>query len=267
MTSANRGRQARRGRPDKRRELWLAKDPYLKALQDACHLSTSSAGLSSTDHERQVEDSFFRAAVALEAFLNDWFARSLHFDTTRLAAAARDIVESHARESEKTWRPENQILARMLDSYPARFEVALVVPKAVSAATARRLLGTESSNRSWKSSAEFKEWVGRYLSHEPARRAARHLSATDDALLDATVAIRNVLAHRSPQSEEQLRFALDSSDLATNLRVKTITAAGVGRYLQSDTPKGPRFRVYYEGLVAIANTLAPYVGRRRTICP
>jgi hypothetical protein len=259
---------ARRGRPNKRRELWLAKDPFLKVLQDACRLSHGSASLAVADHERQVEDSFFRAAVALETFLGDWFARCLHFDTSRIASRARDELQRHlTQELAGGWEPEQRILGRTTEHYSPHVAIALDVPKTVSVVTARRLFGTEVSNRSWRNAADLKEQVGRYLAHEPARKAMRELGAREDALLDATIAIRNVLAHRSPQSEDRLSAVLASGDLDGSLQVRKITGAGVGRYLRRVTAGQPRYRRYYLGLTEIANTLAPYVGKPRTICP
>lgn len=256
------------GRPNKRRELWLAKDPFLKVLQDACHLSHGSRGLPVADQERQLEDSFFRAAVALETFLGDWFARCLHFDTSRVALRAREAVEKHlGQELSGGWTPEQKILARTIQHYVPQVSVKADVPKTVSTSTARKLLGTENSNRSWKDSADLKELVGRYLAHEAAHIAMKRLAAEDDALLDATIAIRNVLAHRSRQSEGQLRLALAAPDLHKNLQVKTITAAGIGSYLRTPAGGSPRYGRYYLGLTDIANVLAPYVGKPRTICP
>ena len=256
------------GRPTKRKELWIAKDPFLKILQDACHLSAGTGDLTVPDQERQLEDSFFRAAVALETFLGDWFARCMHFDTSRVATRAREEVDKHLKaEIDGGWDPQQKILGRTIDHYAPQVTVVVEVPKAVSVATARKLLGTETSNRSWKSAADLKEQVGRYLAHEPARRAVGNLDSGHDALVDATIGIRNVLAHRSPQSETQMKTALARGDLNQHLRVMTITAAGVGRYLRTEKDGQPRYRRYYAGLAEVVNVLAPFVGKPRKICP
>jgi hypothetical protein len=259
---------ANTGRPTKRKELWIAKDPFLKMLQDACHLGASSKGLTAAEQGRQLEDSFFRVAVALETFLGDWFARCMHFDTSRVAARAREEVDRHLKQQVAGgWEPEQKILGRTIAHYLPQLTVSVELPKAVSVTMARRLFGTETSTRSWKSAADLKEQVGRYLAHEQARSAVAKLDAADDALLDATIAIRNVLAHRSPHSEQQLKLALSSDELNIHLRVMTITAAGLGRYLRTERGGQPRYRGYYEGLSGIANTLAPFVGKPRKICP
>jgi hypothetical protein len=113
----------------------------------------------------------------------------------------------------------------------------------------------------------FKEWVGRYLA-DPKARATGSLNTADDAVVDATIAIRNVLAHRSKRSEERLAEALRSPTLPAALRVQQkVTATGVGRYLRAQSGGHPRFRWYFERLASIANKLAPYRGRPRTICP
>ena len=259
---------AKAGRPTKRRELWIAKDAFLKVLHESCRVAYASRELTVEDQERQLEDGVFRAAVALETFLGDWFARCIHFDTSRVAARARDEVQKHLEHQlAGGWEPEQGILGRVITQYGPQLTVSVEVPKSVSVSTARKLLGTETSNRSWKSAADLKEQVGRYLAHEQARRAVAKLGAAEDALLDATIAIRNVLAHRRPQSELQLREALSAQQLDQHLRVTTITAAGVGRYLRTERGGRPRYRRYYEGLAEIANTLAPFVGKPRKICP
>jgi hypothetical protein len=260
--------QAKPGRPTKARELYLAKDPFLKALQDACHVADGAEGLPASERERQVEDAFFRAAVALEAFLSDWIARCLHLDTSRLAARARGEAVKHiANELSGAWTPENQILARTLADYRPTASIRMTLPKGVAVQKARRLLGVEDTNRSFATAAEFKEWVGRYLA-DPKAGAASSLGAADDAVLDATIAIRNVVAHRSRRSEERLAQALRSTALPNALRVQQrVTAAGVGRYLRVERGGRPRFKHYFERLANVANTLAPYRGRPRTICP
>lgn len=258
----------RRGRPTKPRELWLAKDPFLKSLQDACHIAAGTADLSTTERERQVEDAFFRAAVSLETFLSDWTARCLHFDTSRLASATRDEAAAHvARQLNGDWKAENRILARTVAAYQPTSQVNVNLPKTIAVQKARALLGVENSNQSFVDSAQFKEWVGRYLA-APQARAVSDLNAADDAVLDATIAIRNVIAHRSKQSEGRLRTVLAGASLPSPLRVEqTVTAAGIGRYLRVERQSRPRFKRYFERLASIANTLAPYQGRPRTICP
>jgi len=260
--------QPRRGRPTKARELYLAKDPFLKALQDACHVAARARDLPPNERERQLEDAFFRAAVALETFLSDWVARCLHFDTSRLAARAKQEAGQHVLdELSGGWAPENQILGKTLAEYPPVASMSMTMPESVAVQKARQLFGVADTNRSFAGAADFKELVGRFLA-DPKASAASSLTAADDAVLDATIAIRNVLAHRSKRSEQRLAQTLCSGKLPEQLRVQQrVTAAGVGRYLRVERGGEARFRHYFERLANVAKTLAPYRGRPRTICP
>lgn len=131
-----------RGRPTKGKELWLAKDPFLRELQTACHLAATATG-PETDRTRQTEDSFFRAAVAFEAFLSDWLARCLRFDTSKLNTAANRAAEKHVKKQLARWSPENGVIARAVDKYPPtnQVTVTITIPKTVSIERARELLG------------------------------------------------------------------------------------------------------------------------------
>jgi hypothetical protein len=84
----------------------------------------STVQLPIADQERQLEASFFRVAVALETFVGDWFARCLHFDTSRVAARARAEVEKHlASQLADRWEPEQTILARTTSHYTPQLVV------------------------------------------------------------------------------------------------------------------------------------------------
>jgi hypothetical protein len=195
--------------------------------------------------------------------------RCLHFDTSRLASAARKELEAHLSTQAKggDWSPENKVHARILEHYvPTNLQISVAVPKSIAISRARELLGVGESSRSFKSASEFKEWAGRYLADQKSKATAK-LSDEDDAVIDATIAMRNLLAHRSTIAQSRLRKVLASGDIPTALKSQTITAASVGKYLIAEQNDQPRYRIYFEHLAGIANTLAPYRGRPRTICP
>jgi hypothetical protein len=100
--------------------------------------------------------------------------------------------------------------------------------------------------------------VGRYIADAKSKQNAALLTPGDDAVLDATLAIRNVLAHRSPRAQARLRAKLGSQQLPAALRSQTVTAGRVGRYLQAEQLGHPRFRHYFERLAEMAAKLAPY---------
>ena len=135
-------------------------------------------------------------------------------------------------------------------------------------ATARRVLGVQEATRSLRDTGELKEFAGRILAKKYRERLSR-LSRAEEATLNAAIKIRNVLAHRSARSVEEMNVALRNGDLPTSLRVlQDVTSRTVGRYLLSTPRQGrPRYEHYFSTLADIANRLAPTRGRPTTICP
>lgn len=97
---------------------------------------------------------------------------------------------------------------------------------------------------------------------EPYRSAVRELPPADWKLMTAVDALRNHLAHRSRDSEEQMNSALAALDSAKDAGLRRgparVRADGVPRYLwahaQGNT--GPcRLVVYYERLRDVAEGL------------
>jgi hypothetical protein len=85
------------------------------------------------------------------------------------------------------------------------------------------------------------------------------VSASHCALLEATKAIRNYLAHRSSKSRQSMQDALQNGDLAACFMRGTKQVIKVGSFLDS-TPTGHstnRLQFYLAELKSIAAHLCP----------
>lgn len=260
-------RRRTRGRPPRSRSLDLAREPFLIALREACRLANNaSASSAQTDADRQTEDIIFRAAVALEAFLTEWMVRCLSFDTSRLRRHVERELQETAANAVRGRRTPETVIGRTLEQQAPSIQVDLPIADAVSLPTARQLLGVSDSNRSFSSAAEFKEWAGRYLADARAR-AANELTPEHDAIIDATIALRNVLAHRSAQAQRRLNQVLRSGALPGDLRIaRNISARGVGGYLRVIRAGRSRYELIFTQLSEIAYILAKTRGRRLRVC-
>jgi hypothetical protein len=70
--------------------LSIAKLPFLDELSEACAACDRAQTLAADHRNRQVEDAFFRAAVALETFMSEWLVRCLSFDAAHLQQKAEN---------------------------------------------------------------------------------------------------------------------------------------------------------------------------------
>ncbi len=253
-----------RGRPTETEALLVAKDPFIKERQDSC-LAARRAG-TADERSRSAEDAFFRAAAALEAFLSEWVIRCVSFDSTKLrgtyeAKAANEAQSLLWRE----WEPSSRLWTST--SQPT-INVSIALSKKHALEQTVRLLGRDDDNLSFTGAAAFKQTANELLIEKYAKRA-RTLAQRNDRVLDATIAIRNVIAHRSQRALTRMNQCLGSTHLPQGLRRMTaVSSSGVGYYLRTEGTAGrPRFEVFFDELAEIAHILARKPGPRPVICP
>lgn len=256
-----------RGRPTPQQALAVAKDPFIYELVAACSTARNGLELSARERDRVVEDAFFRAAAALETFLSEWLVRCLSFD----ASAFRRTYEMKAanwavNQLNTGWEPSDRLWKERGGSVSVT--IHLPISKKHSLEETRTLLGAVDDNVTIRRTEDLIRLAKEYLVDRYARRS-RDLGPQCSAVLDATVAIRNVLAHRSARATEQMNRCLRSSNLPSSLRRqhRAVSSTGVGYYLQAAAAGRPRFERYLELLAEIGHRLAPTRGRKKTICP
>jgi hypothetical protein len=255
------------GRPKGSDTLKVAKSPLIDELVAACSVARGGLDLLASQRNRVVEDAFFRAAAAMETFLSEWLVRCLALDASsfrrtyeeRAANEALTHLEGQWEPSERLWKAAKR---------RATVRVELPILKTQRLLDARILLNAIDDNITIRGSADLVKLAQDYLS-EPYTKRPEKLGGRRAAVLDATIAIRNVLAHRSERSIDRMNRCLRSNKLPTALgrQQQDVSATGVGYYLQAKAGAKCRFELYFETLGEVANGLAPTRGRPRVIAP
>jgi hypothetical protein len=255
-----------RGRPTPQQSLAVAKEPFIDALVAACTTARNALDQPAAERDRQVEDAFFRAAAALETFLSEWIMRCLSFDASSFRTTSETRAANWAdAELNARYEPRD----RLWRNRDAQISVTVELPihKKHSLDETRALLGAVDDNVSIRGTAELIITARDTLVASYARRP-RQLGSARSAILDATIAIRNVIAHRSERATAQMNKQLASKKLPHALRrgSRLVRASGVGYHLQATAGGRPRFETYFEELAEIGHTLAPTRGRKKVIC-
>jgi len=115
-----------RGRPTRYQVLSVAKMPFLDELTAACATCDRALSLSAGERNRQVEDGFFRASVALETFLSEWLVRCLSFDSSHLAQEAQREFDAWVRNGVNALEGRT---ARRYRAYLEHHSSALTIPR------------------------------------------------------------------------------------------------------------------------------------------
>jgi hypothetical protein len=140
------------------------------------------------------------------------------------------------------------------------------IPDRPTLAQSSQLLRTTDDTLKFASAQDYVDIAMTTLGPKFTRRVQR-LEASDRATLDATRALRNVIAHASAGAVTRMNVSLHHPDLPATLRLPdgdNVGRQGVGRYLSQNMPphEVPRFLYYLEALKEIAYRLEPIKGAR-----
>jgi hypothetical protein len=203
------------------------------------------------------EDAYLRTAVAMEVFFTEWIVRGASMDT----AALRKTLEAKASNFTTAQLPNWRSLP---SEYPATTRVSITIPPTIAQAKVRTLLNCEDDSVDdlyLSAKQNIADVRGTYV---------RKLTTEEARVVDATIAIRNYLVHRTERGRAALNTALRRQGMPPNLRRSGNLGShdSVGRYLCT-TPPGGRRRVEHliETLYSIAVKLAPYKGAPVTLWP
>lgn len=220
-----------------------------------------------TERDRRVEDAFFRAAAALETFISEWMVRCLSIDSTQLRATYEDRAAKEAvRLLDQYYEPSKR-LWRNKKAKPA-VSIGISLKTRTSLTDAVSLLGAAEDNYSARAFHELKDDAEAYLVDRFSKRVTS-CTTTQQGIYDATVGIRNALAHRSTRATKVMNTRIKGGRLPTAVRRKkhSITVGAIGSYLRADGGGSPRFETYLSELAKLAHTLVPTKGRPRNVCP
>jgi hypothetical protein len=101
-----------RGRPSENVSLLISREPLIEELQAACRAGHLALAMHAAERNRQLEDTFFRAAASLEGFLSDWFVRCLSFDADRFGETFELRAQNHATDALNAWNPSSRLWKR-----------------------------------------------------------------------------------------------------------------------------------------------------------
>jgi hypothetical protein len=201
----------------------------------------------------------------MEGFFTEWVVRCVAMDTSTLRATLESKASNYLTAQLPSWRNLPPAYQTMLSA-----TASLPIPPRLSHEQVRSLLDCQNDNLSIRGIADLDVLARDNIAD--VRGSYIGKVATDEAkVVDATVAIRNVLVHRTERARAALNQALQSSGLSRSLRRNQNLGSGdnsVGRYLCAKPVGGSfRFEEFFAALGAVAIKLAPYRGAPVTICP
>lgn len=183
------------------------------------------AGLpSDSDQSTLTEHSLLAAAVAWEGFISDLFVAYINVDAARFKVHLEDSFNEHIKTQEKP----NRVFQKF---------GRLALPPHLSKADVQSLANASGNNITFPNFAELKKRAAIWLVEAHADRF-RSLSASQTALIDAVIALRNHVAHRSQRSLDAMNDALAVGALhTTGIKRKDNRFHNVGAWLKA-TPVG-----------------------------
>jgi hypothetical protein len=230
------------------KDLSKIRDAFAKVLDDG---EAAWSDAARTDRRKTVaEDIFLRMVVAWEEFASDWFIGAVNHDSSRFKQKTEQRLAS--------WLTD-----RVGDSDYARFATAfrtpvLAIGKNPPIETVRELLDPRGGNIEFHTFEELLHRSGDQLVRRFADRVGRVRGLGGGEIVDAGLAIRNVLAHRSARAVRVMNEQVAAFPTYPQLRKKAMSKDGIGTYLAARTTGGAeRLRVFKTEFERIARAFVP----------
>lgn len=218
------------------------RNDFAAGLADVVSFYETAFAAITGDKDRTllVEHTFLAAAVLWEGYVSDLLVAYINRDTTRFRQHLKDALEAGMSTKQKT----------IYTNY-----VSLSVPVHIKKGDIVELVDAGGNNITFSHFGELVEAANRWLVPASANRITGR-TASQKASVNAWIAIRNHIAHRSERSGKAMNAALAKGELhGTGLgRVGPNAVKHVGSFLKS-TPVGkqsPRIKLYLDGMGAIA---------------
>lgn len=139
-----------------------------------------------------VEHSFLAAAVLWESFVSDLLIACVNRDASRFAVHLKDALETDLAPKQR------EIYSRY---------ASLTIPQHIKKADVVSLIDASGSNITFSNFASLEDAAGRWLAPRHAARITGR-SSLEKATVNATISIRNHIAHRSQRSLKAMNIAL-----------------------------------------------------------
>ena len=196
-------------------------------IADLEQMLTSAWKIDPAPRKLLVEASLMFAAVRWERFVHELFVAHINRDSKPFGKWVQVAIAQSVKEK------RGKVVASHL-----RVEL----PKNLSRDSVHDVLDRDGENLTFKTTADL---VTRATEWLPAAQAAKFkaLTASDLACIDALVAVRNFLAHRSSSSSKTMNDALKAPGLDPYLKRKAHRIEAVGTHFESADGKDTRSRV------------------------
>lgn len=214
----------------------------LKDIEDALNDITGK-GVSPKSRLHVVEYSYLAASILLEGFISDLLVAYIN---KKNGPFVNYVIKSMKIET-----------ADELSKRASQF-ATIDIGSHLTLDNIRKILDPRDWNVSFTNTGDLKAKANQWLD-APYNGQYNSLSAPHGALLEATKATRNYLAHRSGASKKLMQSALTHKDLAVDFRRGKNQVNSVGSFLDS-TPPGlhkTRLSYYLSELRTIAWHLCP----------
>lgn len=176
-------------------------DDFLKQLVELSrfHNACMTALATASDHSRLNEHSLLAAAVAWEGFVSDMLIAYINRDATRFKKHLKDSFETHVNSATTP--------SQVYGSF-----ASLSFPRHLTKENVQRLANSGGNNITFPNFAELEVGAGKLLAADHAAKFIA-LSAQQKAVVNAVIALRNHVAHRSRRSSEAMNTALNQGAL------------------------------------------------------
>lgn len=196
------------------------------------------------------EDTFLRFIVGWESFASEWFIGCINRDASRLRRYVAGELNG--------WL-QTAALEAPYQRYSVRFPAPVVtLPTHPRLDVVRDLLDPHGRNIEFSSFDDLRNRGHRYLQPRFASRVQTLADAGAGEIVDAGLAIRNTLAHRSRQSVHVMNQHVRAFPSYPMLRKQTMSTDGIGTYLVANTAGGEaRLLIFRREFTRIARIVVP----------
>ena len=221
------------------------RDDFRQQLADLITFHNTGFADFSTDADQSTltEHSLLASAVTWEGFVSDMFIAYINRDATRFKQHLQDSFDAHLKAAAKP--------KRVFDSFGK-----IAFPRHLKKADVQALADNVGNNITFPNFSELEQRANIWL--VPAHAAKFTAStAQQKAIVDAVIALRNHIAHRSERSLDAMNDALAAGALnPTGIQRGANRFHNVGAWLKAK-PVGlqhNRFELIMSGLDGIGAT-------------
>lgn len=194
-----------------------------------------------SDQSMLTEHSLLAAAIAWEGFVSDLFVAYINVDADRFKVHLKDSFQAHIDNHDKS--------SRVFEKFGQ-----LCFPAHLSKADVQLLANSMGNNITFSNFSDLEKRASTWLIKDHADKF-RNLSKSQKATVDAVIALRNHVAHRSQRSFDAMNDALEVGALhTTGIKRSNNKFHNVGAWLKA-VPVGKtqsRLSMILGGLEAIS---------------